>query len=299
GESEHRRIKSFYSRTQKGNHVRGIAKHVDRERTLHQTREALKRRPHSKEPTPEPEPEEKEKIGPTLPEVHYHISQDVKNKIDILKWLSDNRGDAALSNFLPKLKDHLLTRFLGPRDSTNPYTKQDHLQVNIVNNRLYRHKVLRVNYTTYDMRRCQDVINPRTHGDIMVLAKDFDKGATEPTHPYWYARVIGIFHATVGIKKPNTPGTYEVSKVDFLFVRWFGLDVSAKAGWKAKRLYQVGFLDGNDPEAFGFVDPEEVIRAIHLIPRFSLGRTNHLLGRSIARSFTEQNEDWDRYYVGK
>ncbi|KAF9551569.1 hypothetical protein CPC08DRAFT_738298 [Agrocybe pediades] len=305
GESEHRRIKSFYSRTQKGDHVRGIAKHVDRERTLHQTQEALKRQP-GPEPTesarvsPEPkeaglDPEEAESLSPTPPEVHYHLSQDVKNKVDILKWLANNRGDQALVNFLPKLKDHLLNRIFGPPPGSASYSKQDHSQVNILNNRLYRHKVLRVNYTTYDMRRCQDVINPRTHGDIMVLAKEDE--STELAHPYWYARVIGIFHAKVCFTQPNK-SVYEVKKMDILFVRWFGFDTTQPSGWKAKKLHQLGFLDGNNPEAFGFVDPDEVIRGVHLIPRFSLGRTSHLLRPSIARSPLENDEDWDRYFIG-
>ncbi|KAF9538746.1 hypothetical protein CPC08DRAFT_651347, partial [Agrocybe pediades] len=49
-------------------------------------------------------------------------------------------------------KDHLLNQLLGPppKGSTS-YSKQDHFRINIVNNRLYQHKVLQVNYTSYDM----------------------------------------------------------------------------------------------------------------------------------------------------
>ena len=38
----------------------------------------------------------------------------------------------------------------------------------------------------------------------------------------------------------------------------------ARGGWKAKKLHQIGFIEGN--EAFGFIDPADVIRAVHLIP---------------------------------
>lgn len=34
---------------------------------------------------------------------------------------------------------------------------------------MFRHSVFRVDYTTYDMRRDQDSINPRTHPDIMLV----------------------------------------------------------------------------------------------------------------------------------
>ena len=38
------------------------------------------------------------------------------------------------------------------------------------NDRLYRHRIFRINYTTYDVQRAQDVINPHTsHQDIVVL----------------------------------------------------------------------------------------------------------------------------------
>ncbi|THH23073.1 hypothetical protein EUX98_g8103 [Antrodiella citrinella] len=61
----------------------------------------------------------------------------------------------------------------------------------ISNNRMYRHKVLRINYTTYDVRRAQDSLNPRTHSDIMMLAhEDNDNGRSQ----YWYAHIVRLFH---------------------------------------------------------------------------------------------------------
>lgn len=60
-----------------------------------------------------------------------------------------------------------------------------------LNNQLYRHKVVRINYTTYDLRRDQDSINPRTHPHIITLSMP----GTD--HPFTYGRVIGVFHANV------------------------------------------------------------------------------------------------------
>ena len=160
----------------------------------------------------------------------------------------------------------------------------------MLNNRIYRHQVLRVNYTTYNIRRAQDSLNPRTQSDIMVLSRDDD------THPYWYAHIVGIFHAMVVHTGPKSMSR-ELKKMEFLFVRWYGLDTkySERGGWKAKKLHQIGFVEGE--EAFGFVDPTDVIRAVHVIPRFSEGRTKGLLGPSIARSVLEKDEDWVRYYI--
>jgi hypothetical protein len=101
-------------------------------------------------------------------------------------------------------------------------------------------------------------------------------------HPYWYARIISIFHAMV-LHKASKSTSQEVKKMDLLFVRWFGLDDSLKAqgGWKAKKLHQIRFIEGDT--AFGFIDPADVIRSVHLIPRFSDGRTMELLGCSSCR----------------
>jgi len=84
------------------------------------------------------------------------------------------------------LKNHLLARVLG-FDDEDMFTTQDRLSLTIVNDQMYRHKVLRINYTTYDMRRAQDAINPRTHPFFMMLSQDDE-------HPYCYAQAISVFH---------------------------------------------------------------------------------------------------------
>jgi hypothetical protein len=101
-----------------------------------------------------------------------------------------------LQNFIPRLKNHLLARLRGmdySGDEDN-FSDEDRNQVFLANNRLHEHSVLRVNYTMYDLRREQDSINPRTHTDIMMLSHEDDDN---DRHPYWYARVIKIFHLDV------------------------------------------------------------------------------------------------------
>jgi len=63
---------------------------------------------------------------------------------------------------------------------------------------------------------------------------------------------------------------------DFLWVRWFAHDVTAPSGWAAKRLPRVGFYDGDDESAFGFLDPDMVVRGVQLIPAFKYGRTMYI-----------------------
>lgn len=126
----------------------------------------------------------------------------------------------------------------------------------------------------------------------MVLADEGE--SAENPHPYWYARVIGIFHIMVR----RVGGAAAFEKMDFLWVRWYGYDTHARSGFKARRLHQIGFLDSHeDKGAFGFIDPSDVIRAIHLIPAFKLGTSYEFLPPSIARRENEGDEDYVRYYV--
>jgi hypothetical protein len=139
-------------------------------------------------------------------------------------------------DFLLRLKNHLLAQILGLEyvGDDKDFTSAERNVITLVNNRMYRHKVIRINYTTYDLRHEQDSLNPRTHADIMVLSHEDDD-----THPYWYARIIGVFHAAVQFRGlPSHPAIEpEVRNIDFLWVRWFGRDLTHKSGWKAKRLH--------------------------------------------------------------
>ncbi|KAG2150702.1 uncharacterized protein EDB93DRAFT_1041621, partial [Suillus bovinus] len=63
------------------------------------------------------------------------------------------------------------------------------------------------------------------------------------------------------------------------------------------RLPRIGFLRGEDPCAFGFVDPDVVIRAIHLIPAFEHGQTDQLLADSFVRREADLGKDWLYFYI--
>ena len=106
GELEHRRVKRFYPRVHKGKFkfINGIARHVRRERILHN----LKMRPGLQPLRPLPK---KRKLNPqksfilpfsateTLPTAsanqHYIMSRDTKFPINITTDLGDNLEDPA------------------------------------------------------------------------------------------------------------------------------------------------------------------------------------------------------------
>jgi hypothetical protein len=209
----------------------------------------------------------------------------------------DNIND---QNFYHDLTDHLLTRLSGKEyDDETESTEADRDTILIRGGRLYRHKTCRINFTTYDIRRSQDSLNPSTpHRDIMVHARDnpFNKGY----HPFWYARVIGIFHANV---RDNRDGS-DWQSVHFLWVRWFGrsevINARVSQPVNQSQLDWVGFItEADDTESFGFLDPADVIRSCHLIPAFKDGQTDDLLGPSIARIDPNMDRDWKYYYINR
>src|SRR4051812_31032463 len=115
----------------------------------------------------------------------------------------------------------------------------------------------------------------------MVLSHENEESEAR-IHPYWYARILGIFHANIRHVGPDSQ-SHEPEKVEFLWVRWFERDLSHRAGWRARRLHRLGFLDQDNPDAFGFLDPKDIICGVHLIPAFAHGHTSELLAPSIAR----------------
>ncbi|TFY82301.1 hypothetical protein EWM64_g1718 [Hericium alpestre] len=299
-ELEHRRSKRRFARSSKNNFVPQLAKQDVRERLIRRVQRRLDRARKEASLSAKMTGRRKEKVAAnsddpsddplphTDPASHYHIAASARDHVDIPTWLAQHSDDPATEDFLPNLKSHLLARLrdVAYTGDEHSFTDEELDTILFAEDRMYQHKVLRINYTSYDLRRQQDSINPRTRADIMVLAHDTS------ANPYWYARVIGIFHFMVQLR-----GSLErPQRMDVLWVRWFGLDVDAPHGFAARRLPHIGFIN-QGPEAFGFLDPQVVIRGVHLIPHFSDGCTSDLLDASIARQPQEQDEDWAFHYV--
>jgi hypothetical protein len=230
--------------------------------------------------------------------------------IDLMRLLKD---------FLEKLKVHLLPRIreihqglntLGPLSETQPELERspstgctmsdDTLsamnQVVFKANRMYRHALCRVNYTTYDLRRETDAINPSTDNrDIMLLAGE--PAPSSECHPFSYARVLGIYHANVIFIGPGSQD-YQSRRMDFLWVRWFEpLKSPAAMGWERCILDKMRFVPMHSANAFGFVDPANVLRSCHLMPAFADGRLHP--DRIAASQLAGDADDWKCYYINR
>ena len=170
----------------------------------------------------------------------------------------------------------------------------DHDRLLLKQDRMYLHNILRLNYTTYDVRRKQDTINPNTsHRDIMVLAENDD----DADHPFLYARVIGVFHVNA-VYTGGTRVDYSPHKVNVLWVRWFEHSGNASSGnWSRSRLDRLSFPPMAQEDAFGFLDPADVVRGCHIIPAFATNR-RYADGRGISHC-AKDSGDWHSYYVNR
>ncbi|KAF7293647.1 hypothetical protein MIND_01144600 [Mycena indigotica] len=169
--------------------------------------------------------------------------------------------DPALQDFVPKLKTYLHCQLLSLDDPDAQFSTEDLINVVIEKDLLYTHATMKVNYMTYDVRRDQDMINTRTRRFFLVHAQDL-----VDSHRYWYGEIIGIFHAYVLLA--DLPG--KAKRVEFLWVRWFQRDMTHRCGMKAKHFPRIRYMPHESVDAFGFLNPQDVVRGVSPSSRLSL-----------------------------
>jgi hypothetical protein len=125
----------------------------------------------------------------------------------------------------------------------------------------------------------------------MLLAENADA-----EHYFLYARVLGVYHANVVYTGPGMLD-YEARRMDFLWVRWYEVINPATSGWSKSKLDSIQFPLMNSEDAFGFVDPKDVLRGCHIMPNFAKGK-RHVDGVGISCCAKDADNDC-QYYVGR
>ncbi|EGO04334.1 hypothetical protein SERLA73DRAFT_148890 [Serpula lacrymans var. lacrymans S7.3] len=124
----------------------------------------------------------------------------------------------------------------------------------------------------------------------------FDTNLRRPSHPFYYARVLGIYHTNV-VCTGQEVTTYYTCKMEFLFVRWYKLcgplNRETDSGWY--KLNMLHFVPIAEDDAFGFVNPADVLPSCHLVPAFHEGKL-HPDGIGMS-NFAQDAQDWKKYYV--
>ncbi|KIK82551.1 hypothetical protein PAXRUDRAFT_153654, partial [Paxillus rubicundulus Ve08.2h10] len=235
GELEHQQVKHFYARMNKIKFTCGIVKQQQCKRLLHQLWETKQQQEAEAIAAQQGMPVgsldtvklKQEQLPHCSPNAHYQVSLSQKHYWDISSWLRENRDDPVVSNtFLSCLKSHILAHLSGKEYDSNEstFSAREWNSVIFLQNQIYCHKVLCVNYTTYDLCHAQDLLNPHTHADVMVLVHE-DKNPHP--HPYWYACIIGIFHVNITQFRMR-------KQLDILWIRWFACNVETPTIWALK-----------------------------------------------------------------
>ncbi|KAG2060721.1 hypothetical protein BDR06DRAFT_986857 [Suillus hirtellus] len=276
GELAHRALKAFYPLTSKLDPPKQLAKH--------ECRSGISSSDYQPSPADSP--------APSLFKDHHYISTNQNDPVSLFAFLQEHNGDPATKCFIPKLKDHILYRLnkLDVSHCDHIFMDKECSLVVIPNSTVYSVHTMQVHYMTYDMKREYDTINPRTHADVMVLS-----GETNPRHPYWYTHVLGIYHIDTWLK-----GQTKKQHLEVLYVRWLTPLVPSdyQSGMRHACLPKVAFIEESDHDAFGFLNPGQVIRGAHLIPAFTSGRGVSSLcrGTSFGRP-SKEVDDWEEHYV--
>ena len=190
------------------------------------------------------------------PEARYEMGSSQKLSMHIPTFLQWNNGDPAVKvrrlidfclffltslvqNFLSKLRSHLLppiqaalqretdalhgpTCITSAPNNTSPNILDETL-CNFIffkSDCIYRHKLLQLNFMTYDVWHGTDITRPRmTCCNIMLLA-DLTDNPVPTSHHFLYAQVLGAYHANVIYTGPGMQD-YKARRFDFLWVQWY------------------------------------------------------------------------------
>ncbi|KAI0667340.1 hypothetical protein C8Q78DRAFT_1082457 [Trametes maxima] len=127
------------------------------------------------------------------------MSQTQHIALKLRAWLAQHQEDPATKGFLPLLHNHLLGRMFQDYFGTD-YADGDltHAQLNGLEIQAESRASLPTQVASHQLHNIRYALGPRhnqsAHPDIMLLARD---DTQEDVHPFWYARVIDIFHVQV------------------------------------------------------------------------------------------------------
>jgi hypothetical protein len=88
-------------------------------------------------------------------------------------------------------------------------------------------------------------------------------------------------------------------QIEVLYIQWLAPLVGHWSGMNCTQLPKVAFIEESDHDAFGFLDPSQVIQSAHLIPAFVSGHGTTSLrhGKSFACQ-GDKLDNWEVYYIG-
>jgi hypothetical protein len=198
------------------------------------------------------------------------------------------------------LKRHLLPRILDLHSActTESHERASVNNVFLNNDRIYRHQIMSIHYTSYDVWRRREIIHTgpgktTAYCDIMGLLATDDNLDDSDVSRFWFAHVLGIFHVNV-IYTGDGSSDLSPRRLDFLWVRYY----SSYGRTNPCSLDRLKFPPVAEKESFGFLDPGCVLRCCHIIPAFHIGKRN-ITAREGISGTARNHEDWKLYYINR
>ncbi|TEB33320.1 hypothetical protein FA13DRAFT_1579516, partial [Coprinellus micaceus] len=130
--------------------------------------------------------------------------------------------------------------------------------------------------------------------NVMLLNSRYNEKTWLSEHPYLYGRLLGVFHANVRYNGSllNRVQQLEYLRIDFAWIHWYQFNGS-DGEFSLDRVTPSPLRCGS---ALDFIDPSDIIRSVHLIPRFSAGKVN----QPVVESQLVRNRDtWESYFINK
>ncbi|KAJ3543081.1 hypothetical protein NMY22_g3268 [Coprinellus aureogranulatus] len=291
GELMHRSSKRWYKQSSKRNPRKEVVRHERKVARIRAIRRELNRQKEAnalKAKTGD-DPKEEAEQGDAVrkPEAHHYIGSSQNIEVPLASFASDAAlVDPFTKTFIPTLQKHLLPRLAAvvrkeaPKSLEGCQSFEQHLdatRISFHRHRLFSHKIMHIYYTTYDVRRGEDIVHLGSSSgmyNIMIPNPRFRSDPDQP--PYLYARVEGIYHGYVSYAGEVSPGVafpiQEPIRVEFLKV---------------------------SPDSMSFIDPAIVLRAVHIIPRFRRGQKPPKSGAQRSAQRPADETEWLQYWVNR
>ncbi|KAJ3531358.1 hypothetical protein NMY22_g8186 [Coprinellus aureogranulatus] len=281
----HRVSKSRYRKTNK--------KDIHRQLSRLQTRQARLKKLRRQIDPPAEEMDARALYTPQQSQSRWYFVGKSQNKpVHLAHFIRTNINDWAVKGFLLSLKNHLFPRLilvllreakanLDVYDNSVPtlealsksFSADDVNHLHFHSERIYRHSVFKIRFTTYDCRAEEDIFNPSTsRRDFMCIREPSSLEGSSGTED----RDLGQVHWIVA-----------------------GGDLISYG-------FAVSFAQAGSPlAACDFLDPVDVLRAAHIIPRFAAGLVHDPLNKEDqpkARAFSkcaQDRSDWKEYFVNR
>lgn len=222
-----------------------------------------------------------------LPRIYRHLLQEVEGP----------NAPVESARNAPLLRSLVHAHNLPTSEADTVLRNSDIEGIYIHSDRIYSHAIFHVNYTSYDVRRDVDIINPRTSRRDLMCLRELEEGEkADVAHRFVYCRVLGIYHVNIIYRGR---GAFDLRKrrFDFLWIRRYQALDSTSLPDSLDRLELIPLAK---QDAVGFLDPADVLRASHIIPRFSLGQRYSGASTSrIASKLAKDQDDWNEYYANR